>query len=35
MSGLIPLFNDNHVDTNLKEILVYVRILWIDCKQSG
>ena len=24
MCGLIPLVNDNHVDNNLKEILVYV-----------
>ena len=30
--GLSSLVNDNHVDNNLKEILVYVYSL--DCKQS-
>ena len=33
MHGLISLVNDNTVDNNLNEILVYV-YFWVNCKQS-
>ena len=34
MGGLISLVNDDHVDNNLKEILVYVYLARLYCKRS-